>query len=63
MKPLHIIHVIVTLLLLIAVLTFGVLAVAGVIEIHIPGRTQADGRLSGINYGTAANVNGGVKAH
>ena len=44
MKPFHVIHAVATLLLLLAVVAFGVLTLAGVIEVRIPGRAQANGR-------------------
>ena len=40
MKPLQVIHAGVTLLLLVALLSFGVLTLAGVIEVRFPGKGQ-----------------------
>ena len=42
MKLFHVIHAIVTLLLLIAVGAFGVLNLAGVVEVRLPNRAQAN---------------------
>jgi hypothetical protein len=46
MKPLPVIHAVVTLLLVVATLAFGVLTLTGIVEVHIPLKAQAKGRAT-----------------
>jgi hypothetical protein len=41
MKPLHVIHLVITLLLILAVGAFGALLLTGVLEVRLPKKTQA----------------------
>src|SRR5262249_22077107 len=62
MKPLHVIHAFVTLLLLVAVLGFGVLALAGIVEVRLPTKGHS-GERPAVDQNARPGVNPvGVKA-
>jgi len=55
MKPLQIIHAVATLLLLVAVLGFGVLVLTGIVEVRLPGGQFGEDRGVEQNARPAAN--------
>src|SRR5262245_20577274 len=58
MKRLQVIHAGLTVLLLAGILTFGVLTLTGVFEVHVPNRARTDERPAGAAQEKAAQTTG-----